>query len=101
MTETKGREDIDDRALALRNKGKGYRSIAKVLGLPGASEANRAFNRALRRLPDDERTATRSHEDARLDRLAAATRDNDSFTKDEVDRRLGVIDRLRTRLHAD
>jgi hypothetical protein len=94
-------EKVDDKALTLRRKGKGYRSIAQALGLEGASQANMAFNRAMRRLPEEERKEVRTQEEGRLDRLAAATKANASFTKDEVERRLGVIDRLRARLNTD
>ena len=89
----------DDRVLALRRKGKGFQSIAGAVGLAKASDANKAFNRALRRLPDAEAATVRSEEDGRLDRLATLTRENDAFTEEEVERRLGVIERLRTRLH--
>lgn len=93
-------KDVDDQVLSLRRQRKDYRSIAQTLGLTGASEANKAFNRAMRRLPDDERNAVRSEEEGKLDRLAAATRANESFTKDEIERRVGIIDRLRARLNA-
>ena len=46
-----------------------------------------------RRLPEDEQQEVRSQEEGRLDRLAAATRANESFSKDEVERRLGLIER--------
>ena len=44
----------DDTALELRRSGRSFAAIAKKLGLTRASEANDAFNRALRTRPTDE-----------------------------------------------
>jgi hypothetical protein len=92
---------IDARALALRTKGTGFRTIANQLGLERASDANLAFNRALRRLPEEQRAIVRQEEGLRLDRLADVTRANNSLTPTDVERRLNSINRLRAQLHAD
>ncbi len=57
----------DGEVLALREQGRSFASIARALGLEGASPANAAFNRALRRLPPSDQETLRSHEMARLD----------------------------------
>jgi len=60
----------DDTALELRRSGRSYAAIAKKLGLTRASEANDAFNRALRTRPTDEQVVLREEESLRLDKLA-------------------------------
>jgi hypothetical protein len=92
---------LDARALALRGKGMSFRTIANELGLERASDANLAFNRALRRLPDQERADVRREEAGRLDRLADLTRGNEALTAADIERRLESIDRLRAQLQAD
>jgi len=92
---------LDARALALRGKGMSFRTIATELGLDRASDANLAFNRALRRLPEPERVVVRREEAVRLDRLADQTRGNDALTTADVERRLESIDRLKAQLQAD
>jgi len=92
---------LDARALALRSEGRGFRTIANELGLDRATDANLAFNRALRRLPEQERDAVRKDEENRLDRLADVTRGNHLLDAADVERRLKSIDRLRAQLRAD
>lgn len=94
-------DTIDARVLALRSKGTGFRTIADQLGLERASDANLAFNRALRRLPEEQRAIVRREEGLRLDRLADVTRANQSLTPTDIDRRLNSIDRLRAQLDAE
>ena len=92
---------VDDQALDLRVKGRSFGAIARTLGFEKPVEANRAFNRALRRRPEDERATIRSKENERLDRLAKAVRSDASLTPAAVDVRLGTIERLRARLMTD
>ena len=92
---------LDDEALALRLKGHAFGTIAKTLGLGTSSDANHAFNRALRRRPAEARDEIRADENQRLDRLAVAVRENASLTEAESAKRLRTIDGLRTRLMAD
>jgi hypothetical protein len=49
--------DIDEQALTLRSQSKGFGKIAEALGLGRPSDANAAFNRALRRRPPEERAS--------------------------------------------
>ncbi|MBV8159408.1 MAG: hypothetical protein JO265_00645 [Acidimicrobiia bacterium] len=62
----------DRSALELRVKGKSFSSIARTLEFPRALDANEAFNRALRRCPDAERSAIVAKELERLDALSRA-----------------------------
>ncbi len=93
--------DIDEQALTLRGQSKGFGKIAEALGLGKPSEANKAFNRALRRRPSEEQATIRAEENRRLDRLANAIKADESRTKEDVDKRMKAIERLRTRLMAD
>jgi hypothetical protein len=93
--------DIDEQALALRQQSKGFRGIAEALGLSRANDANEAFNRALRRRPPEEQATIRSEENRRLDRLRDAVNADGTRTKDDVEKRLGAIERLRVRLMSD
>ncbi len=90
----------DDRALALRERGRSFSSIARHLGLEGATQANAAFNRALRRRPAGEQEALRSHETARLDALGERLRQRDDLDEVEMARRAKALERLRRSLTA-
>ena len=85
----------DERALAMRREAKGFSKIAQSLGLTRANDANEAFNRALRRLPADEQAVVRAEENDRLDGLAQAVTADQTRSKEEVDKRLRAIERLR------
>ena len=93
--------DIDEQALELRRQSTGFGKIARALGFSRANDANEAFNRALRRRPPDEQVAIRSEENGRLDRLRDAVKADAKHTKEEVDKRLRAIERLRHRLMSD
>ena len=93
--------DVDEQALALRAKSKGFGTIAEALSLARAADANEAFNRALRRRPPEEQATIRADEHRRLDRLAAAVGADTERSKEDVDKRLQAIERLRVRLMAD
>jgi hypothetical protein len=99
MTDTQAMES-DEQALAMRRKAQGFSKIAKALGLTRANDANEAFNRALRRCTPDEQVAIRAEETGRLDRLARAVAADGTRSKEDVDKRLRAIDRLRERLMA-
>jgi hypothetical protein len=91
----------DAKALELRCKGRSFAQVARTLGYEKARDANLAFNRALRRLPEAEKTETRRAEGERLDTLVARIKDTEDMAPDEVARQLRVVDRLRDRLLAD
>lgn len=94
-------DSVDEQVLVLRGQGRSFRRIADTLGLGKASEANRAFNRALRRHSPDKRASIRSQENARLDHMAASVRADESLSTADADKRLRVVERLRTRLMSD
>ena len=93
--------DIDEQALTLRNQSKGFGKIAEALGLRRPSDANEAFNRALRRRPPEEQATIRGEENRRLNRLAGAIKADESRSQEDIDRRMRAVDRLRARLMAD
>lgn len=93
-----GGADQDDKALALREQGRSFAAIARVLGMKGGLDANAAFNRALRRHSVDEQENLRSHEMARLDALGERVRQRPDLDAVELARRMRSIDRLRKSL---
>jgi hypothetical protein len=93
--------EIDEQALVLRRQSTGFGKIAQALGLERAHDANEAFNRALRLLAPEEQATVRAEEGRRLDRLATAVSADGTRSKEEVDKRLRAIERLRSRLLTD
>jgi hypothetical protein len=91
----------DDTALELRRSGRSFAAIAKKLGLTRASEANDAFNRALRTRPTDEQVVLREEETLRLDKLATKVQSRTDLAQEDVKRQLRTITRLREALVAD
>lgn len=90
--------DTDDQVLTLRSQSMGFGKIAQTLGIGRASDANDAFNRALRRRPPQEQATIRSEENRRLDRLANAIKADESRTEQDVEQRMRAVERLRSRL---
>lgn len=90
----------DESALALRERGRSFARIARELGLDGVTQANAAFNRALRRRPAQEQETLRSHEMARLDALGERLRRRDDLDEVEMARRTRALERLRKSLTA-
>jgi hypothetical protein len=91
--------DTDEQVLTLRSQSMGFGRIAATLGIGRASDANEAFNRALRRRPPEEQATIRSEENRRLDRLANAIKADESRTKHDVEKRMRAIERVRSRLN--
>ena len=91
----------DQEALELRLTGRAFTSIATELGMDRSSEANLAFNRALRRQPTTARDQIRADENRRLDRMAVAVKADGSLAEAEVVKRLRAIELLRGRLMAE
>jgi hypothetical protein len=88
----------DDRALELRQHGKSFVGIAKVLGYDRPRDAWLAFNRALRRHPAPEQANLRREEVARLQSLTDAIRARKDLTPEEQTRRLASVERMRITL---
>jgi len=80
--------DRDEQALTLRDQGRSFVEIARILEVEGVREATAAFNRALRRRPNAEQAWLRSREAARLDALASRLRWRDDLSVEEVVRHL-------------
>jgi hypothetical protein len=98
VNDTPGR---DDEVLKLRLEGRTFARIAKSVGYSRSSEANDAFNRALRRKPSAEQADLRRHELARLDSLLEGVRRNAELAPEDRARRLRSVERLRSKLLAD
>ena len=94
-------ETVDDEVLRLRRQGQAYARISRELGLDRAADAQRAFRRALRRLPAADAEKVREEELSRLDRLAERVRAD--ATKNDMDRarQLKTIERMRGQIHHD
>jgi hypothetical protein len=90
----------DNEVLALREQGRSFARIARALGFEGATTANAAFNRALRRLPASEQESLREREMARLDALGERLRQRQDLDEAEIARRARTLDRLRKKLIA-
>jgi len=88
----------EEQALLLRDEGRSFAGIARVLDLTGALEANAAFNRALRRRSPAEQAALRSREMARLDALGERLRRREDISEEELARHLHGVKRLRKTL---
>ena len=90
--------DRDEQSLALRDEGRSFAGIAKMLGLENAHAANAAFNRALRCRPRSEQEWLRSREMTRLDAVASRVRERDDLSVEEVVRRLRGVKHQRKTL---
>ncbi len=88
-------EATDREVLRLRSNGRAFAGISRDLGLPRPVDAQRAFQRAVRRLPADQQVQVRAHEQSHLDRLAAQVNADETRPAEDRDRRLAVIDKLR------
>ena len=88
----------DDRALTLRDQGRPFAGITRILGFTDAHEANAAFNRALRARSKGGQAQLRSREVARLEALALRVRGRNDLSVAEVIRRLRGLKRQREAL---
>jgi hypothetical protein len=98
LGETATGAGADDKVLVLREQGRSFAGIARALGLDGSTQANAAFNRALRRLPTEEQESVRGREMARLDALGDRVRQRTDLDEVELARRMRSLERLRRRL---
>lgn len=92
---------VDNEVLRLRSSGRAFARISKELGLERGVDAQRAFHRAVRGLPEAERQRVSGEEVLRLDRLAGRVRAD--TTKNDIDRarQLKTIDRMRSQILKD
>jgi hypothetical protein len=90
---------LEDRTVELRGEGKSFAAIADLLGYErGGYEAFRAFKRALRRLPPDERLRLRQQELDRLTSMEEGFRADSTLSAEERARCLGAVSALRATL---
>lgn len=89
---------IDREALELRETGASYSAIARNLELGRATDAHRAFIRALHSLSGDERERVIKNEGQRLDKLETRIRDRDATQPEKIERRLLAVGELRAAL---
>jgi hypothetical protein len=94
-------EAIDGEALRLRSGGRAFARISRDLRLERPVDAERAFQRAVRRLPPQEQAEVRKQESSRLDRLAQKVVADTDKPVEEKARRLAAVERLRGLLSFD
>jgi len=87
--------EIDAQALALREAGTSFSTIARMLELERAVDAHRCFVRALNAHDGKERRRLVYNEEARLDRLEERIRDRDTADATKIARRLLGVSNLR------
>jgi hypothetical protein len=88
----------ENRVLELRQQGRSFAGIAKMLGYDRPRDAWLAFNRALRRHPPQEQADLRRAEMARLQTLIDTVQARKDLTQEEQSRRLASVERMRVRL---
>jgi hypothetical protein len=89
---------VDEQALALRERNASYSSIARHLTLPRATDAHRAFIRAISSRNGDEQLQLVAKERVRLDELEVRIRERDAADPEKLERRLKALGNLRTAL---
>ena len=88
-------DDVDDQVLEMRSQGRSFKKIAKVLGFDSTSGPIKAFNRSLRRRPTEEQASLLAQELDRLQTLEQQVRADTTTPREEVDRRLRAVTRIR------
>ncbi len=89
---------VDEQVLALRERNASYSTIARHLTLPRATDAHRAFIRAVSSRSGDEQQQLVANERARLDELELRIRGRDAEDPEKLERRLRALGNLRTAL---
>jgi hypothetical protein len=89
---------VDQEVLKLRETGSSYSSIARQLELRRATDAHRAFARAVHSLNDEERQRVTRNEGQRLDQLEIRIRHRDAAAPEKIERRLAAVGALRAAL---
>jgi len=98
---TDSTEAMDSEVLRLRSSGRAFARISHELRLERPVDAQRAFQRAVLRLPSPEQDQVRRQESSRLDRLAERVNADTDKPLEDRTRRLAAIERLRGLLAAD
>jgi hypothetical protein len=89
------RRNSDGDSMALRDQDQSFASIASSLGLKRATDAHAGYLRALRQLPDGQRSDAIKRENDRLDRLEDRIRTRDKSDPPKMTRRLQALQTMR------
>lgn len=89
------RRNSDGDSMALRDQDHSFASIAVSLGLKRAADAHAGYLRALRQLPDGQRSDAIKREYVRLDRLEDRIRTRDQSNPSKMARRLEALQTMR------
>jgi hypothetical protein len=89
------RRNLDEEVVALRERGQTYSAVARALGMRRATNAQEAFIRAMRSLPEPQRKALHRREWERLDQLEARIRSRDAQEPVKMERHLVALEALR------
>lgn len=92
------RRDLDEEVVTLREQGLSYSAVARTLGIRRAVDAQAAFIRAMRKLPEEQRKALYKRESDRLDQLEARIRSRDAAEPAKLERHLVALGALRDAL---
>lgn len=87
--------DLDEEVVGLREQGQSYSAVARTLGIRRAVDAQAAFVRAMRKLPEEQRKALYKRESERLDQLEARIRSRDAEVPAKMERHLAALGALR------
>jgi hypothetical protein len=90
--------NVDEQVLALREANSSYSSIARRLSLRRATDAHRAFIRAVGSRSGEEQRTLVASEQTRLNTLEARIRDRDAADPEKLERRLQAVAKLRAAL---
>ena len=89
------RRNLDGEVVALRDRGQTYSAVARALGMKRAVNAQEAFLRAMRSLPEKEQKALHQRESDRLDQLEVRIRSRDAEEPAKMERHLVALEALR------
>lgn len=84
--------------IGLRDQGHSFASIAGSVGMKRSADAYAGFVRAVRDLPEEQRSELVGRESARLDELEERIRNRDSSDPPKMERRLDALKAMRDRL---
>jgi hypothetical protein len=85
----------DGEVLRLRSSGRTFARISRDLAFDRPLDAQRAFKRAVSRLPEDQQDQVRQQETLRLDKLAQRLNADTDGSDEDRARRLVALERLR------
>jgi hypothetical protein len=90
--------NVDEQALSLREADASYSKIARRLELRRATDAHRAFIRAVGARTGEEQRLLVANEQGRLDKLETRIRARDAQDTEKLERRLAAVAKLRASL---